>query len=107
MSRQTTKKLTGQVVEEWRENEIDQSVILIKWLEWVAKDIDCNPESFDKEKITLINLKLTILGKINSLRKMSLKERKPKQVFAKLTYFGSGIKLPEPPESNDKKTIKM
>lgn len=74
LSRQTTKKLVDEVIKNWSEEAEDQIQVQIKWYESTLKDTTKNPDLFDKDTIALIKLKSMLLGKINALRKLSLKK---------------------------------
>lgn len=74
LSRQTTKKLVDEILDDWQEGEENQIIVQKKWYESTIKDIDNNPEMFSKKYTDLIKLKSMMLGKINSLQKVSQKE---------------------------------
>lgn len=74
LSRQTTRKLVDEVIKNWSEEAEDQIQVQIKWYESTLKDITENPNLFDKDTIALVKLKSMLLGKINALRKLSLKK---------------------------------
>jgi len=78
LSRQTAKKLVDEILMEWQEDTEDQVLIQTKWFESVLKDIDRHPETFGKEKVEIVKLKSMLLGKLNALHKILLKEKSPK-----------------------------
>ncbi len=74
LSRQTTKKLVNEILDDWRKDEEDQIIVQKKWYESIIQDIENDPEIFNEDYINIIKLKSAILGKINSLQKLSQKE---------------------------------
>jgi len=72
LSRQTTKKLVGEVMAELKEDIIDQSIAFRAWLESVVEDIDSQPGLYG-EPIEEISLKMKMLKQINSIDKQSEK----------------------------------
>lgn len=74
LSRQTTKKLVDEILDDWREDEENQIIVQKKWYESVIRDIENKPEMFNEDYINIIKLKSAVLGKINSLQKLSQKE---------------------------------
>ena len=74
LSRPTTKNLINEILLEWNEDIQDQTFPQSKWIESVIKDLDENPETFDKEKRANINLKTGLLSKLNALQKLALKD---------------------------------
>jgi len=113
LSRQTTMKLAKEVIEEWRQDEVDQTVVQIQWYKLVLKEINRDSESFSTKKIEIIKLKSMILGKINELRRMSLKESEPKRDLVNLSLIGINVKRIKAPEvesqseENKNQTVKM
>jgi len=73
LSRQTTKKLTDEILAIWRMEIENQIIVQLKRHREIVRDIDEDPDSFSKEKITLIKLKSTHLNKINTLLKTLIK----------------------------------
>ncbi len=74
LSRQTTRSLIDEILLEWRPEIQDQSLLQSKWIESVLKDMDQNPKTFNKDKIAIINLKSSLLNKLNALQRLSLKQ---------------------------------
>jgi hypothetical protein len=74
LSRQTTKNLINEILAEWHQDIQDQTLVQARWVEFILKDIDENPETFDKDKIAVVNLKSSLLNKLNALQKLALKE---------------------------------
>jgi uncharacterized protein YacL (UPF0231 family) len=111
LSRQTTMRMAKEVIEEWREDEVDQTMIQIKWYESVLKKINRDPETFSTKEIEIVRLKSMILGKINELRRMSLKENEPKRDLVNLSLIGINVKRIKAPEvesrSEENKIVKM
>lgn len=73
LSRQTTKTLTDEILSRWRMEMDNQIIVQIKWHLEMIRDMSENPESFSKEKITLIKLKSTLLSKVNTYLKVLIK----------------------------------
>lgn len=74
LSRQTTKNLIDEILTDWIPKIQDQSLLQSKWMESVLKDLDQNPETFNKDKIAVVNLKSSLLSKLNALQKLALKQ---------------------------------
>jgi len=74
LSRSTVKKLTDEILNEWRGEGQNQILVQSKWLESVLKDIDNNPGTFGEDKRAIIRLKSMLLDKTNALQKLLLKE---------------------------------
>lgn len=76
LSRPTVKSLVDEVLLDWGQDIQDQNQILFqaKWMESVIRDIDQNPDAFDKEKIAVVNLKASLFSKLNVLQKLALKK---------------------------------
>jgi len=74
LSRQTTKNLVDEIMAEWSQDIQDQTVVQTKWIESTLKDIDQHPETFDKDKIAVVNLKSSLFSKLNALQKLAIKE---------------------------------
>jgi|WetSurMetagenome_2_1015567.scaffolds.fasta_scaffold91642_2 hypothetical protein len=81
LSRHTTKNLISEILAEWHEEIQDQTLIHSKWIESVLRDIDQNPDTLSKEKITVVKLKSFLLSKFNALQKFALKEDKNISIF--------------------------
>ncbi len=77
LTRQTTKNFVGEILEEWhqeqKESQNCQILIQSKWLENIIDDISQNPETYDKGKIAVVNLKSALFGKLNALQKLDQK----------------------------------
>ena len=74
LSRHTVKNLTKEILGVWRDEGSDQILVQSKWLESVLKDIDENPDTFDKDKRANTRLKTMLFDKTNALQKLLLKE---------------------------------
>jgi len=94
LSRQTVKRLTGEILIEWQNETQSQILTQAKWIESTLKDIDENPEAFGKEKIQIVRLKSMLLGKVNVLQKLLTKEASA-TVNLYLINQGNKRKLPE------------
>ncbi len=81
LSRQTVKNLIGEILIDWHQEIQEESLVQSKWMESVLKDIDQNPMSFSKEKIAVVNLKSSLLGKLNALQKLALKKENSYQMI--------------------------
>lgn len=95
LSRQTTKKLVNEVLAEWQEDMQDQSLVQAKWFETVLDDLDESPETFDKEKAFIVQLKAGLLSKMSALQKLALKEDSS-LLNLYLVKKGSAKELPKP-----------
>jgi len=73
LSRATVKKLTDEILDEWQGEGQNQITVQEKWLQSILKDIDNNPDTFDKDKIAIIRLKSMLLDKTSALQKLLLK----------------------------------
>ncbi|GMX58521.1 MAG: hypothetical protein MCSN_1750 [Candidatus Microsyncoccus archaeolyticus] len=74
LSRQTTKNIVDEILDEWKEGIQSQTLIQSKWIESTLKEMDQSSRLFSKEKIAMINLKSSLLTKLNALQKLALKE---------------------------------
>jgi hypothetical protein len=74
LSRQTTKNLINEILAEWHEEIEDQALVQSKWIESTLRDIDQNTKPFGNKKIKMINLKSSLLSKLNALQKLAIKE---------------------------------
>jgi hypothetical protein len=81
LSRQTTKNLINEILAEWHEEIEDQTIVQAKWIESTLREIDCDPDAFNKERIAVVNLKSSLLNKLNALQKFALKEDKNVSIF--------------------------
>lgn len=81
LSRQTTKNLINEILAEWHEEMEDQTLVQSKWIESTLREIDCDPDSFNKDKIAVVNLKSSLLNKLNALQRLALKEDKNISIF--------------------------
>ncbi|MEN6511778.1 MAG: hypothetical protein ABFD00_08100 [Chloroherpetonaceae bacterium] len=81
LSRQTVKNLIDEILIDWHQEIQEESIVQSKWMESVLKDIDQNPTSFSKEKIAIVNLKSSLLGKLNALQKLALKKENSYQMI--------------------------
>jgi|GEM_PF-6466166 len=73
LSRQTTKNLIDEILIEWHQEIEDQTLVQSKWVESILRDIDQDTRIFGKEEIAMINLKSSMLSKLNALQKLALK----------------------------------
>jgi len=94
LSRSTVKKMTDEILMEWKNETQSQILAQVKWTESTLKDIDENPETFGKEKIQVVRLKSMLLGKINILQKLLTKDDSA-MVNLYLINQGDKKKLPE------------
>jgi len=70
LSRPTVRILADEVLADWRGEIEDQAVVIHKWCERVAKEIDARPEDFGKDEIARVRLKLSMLDKMRAMRKV-------------------------------------
>ncbi|MGC9968403.1 MAG: hypothetical protein ABSC29_01565 [Minisyncoccia bacterium] len=70
LSRPTVRNLADEVLADWRGEIEDQAVVIHKWCERVAKEIDARPDDFDKDEIARVRLKLQMLDKMRAMRKV-------------------------------------
>jgi len=74
LSRQTVKNLIDEILIDWHQEIQEGSLVQSKWIESVLKEIDLNPCSFSKQEIAVVNLKASLLSKLNALQKLALKK---------------------------------
>lgn len=98
LSRQTVKNLIDEILIDWHQEIQEESIVQSKWMESILKDIDQNPASFSKEKIMVVNLKASLLGKLNALQKLALKKESSYQMIYMIKK--SEIKQCESDDSN-------
>lgn len=73
LSRQSTKKLTDEIIAQWRTEIENQVIVQVKWHLEMIKDMSENPETFSENKRALVRLKSAFLNKINTLMKILIK----------------------------------
>mgnify|MGYP000898247461 CR=1 FL=1 len=98
LSRQTVKNIIDEILIDWHQEIQEESLMQSKWMESVLKDIDQNPASFSKEKIAVVNLKASLLGKLNALQKLALKKESSYQMIYMIKK--SEVKQCESDDSN-------
>ncbi len=70
LSRPTVRTIVDELLGEWRADIEDQAVVAHKWCESVVKEIDAQPENFDKDTIARIRLKMSLFDKMRVMRRM-------------------------------------
>ena len=73
LSRQTTKRLTDEILTKWRMEMENQFLVQIQWYLAMIKDMDENPGTFTQDKRALARLKSAFLTKTNVLLKIFIK----------------------------------
>ncbi|GEM_PF-4655166 len=70
LSRPTVRAIADEFLAEWRADIEDQAVVVHKWCEQMAREIDAQPENFDKDAIARIRLKMSLLDKMRVIRRV-------------------------------------
>lgn len=73
LSRQTTRVLVDEVLDEIREVSERQILAQIPWYHSALEELEemyINPEEFSEEKIEVIKVKAVILGRLNAVQKL-------------------------------------
>lgn len=70
LSRQTTRTLVNEVLDELREEEGPQLLAQIKWHQDVAATLGQDPEAFTEKQIKVLKFQSAMLGKITLLQRL-------------------------------------
>ena len=69
LSRPTIRSIADEILTEWHADISDQTVVVHKWCEHVAREIDVHPGQFDKDTIARLRLKMSLFDKMRVMRK--------------------------------------
>lgn len=79
LSHPTARNLIREVVQEWRTDEEDETVVQIQWYRSLLRELQEYPENFDKNALAVLKFQTALMAKVHGLQKLLLQASRMKK----------------------------